>query len=180
MTTTSRQTHNFPWRLNGRPIYDRIVTFLGILLCHKLIQILCQGTFEWLDSATKSGFLNSIVNRAPWEYKWVGMWDNGIPEIACKIPIYIPSEKFTVKHYGVMWDPIKTKQKNWSKNIKSSTVRTISDAVNMPGCILSFTIVYNYYMYAFNIINFRWSQTVKVVDTYSPRNMLFLASLGLM
>ena len=37
--------------------------------------------------------------------------DNVITKIACKIPIYIPCDKFTVKHYGGMWDPIKKKRK---------------------------------------------------------------------
>ena len=86
----------------------------------------------------------------------VKLGDRGIPKINCKIPIYIPCDKFTVKHYVGMWDPIKTQQKKVKKNIKSSTVRTISDAVKMPGSILNFIMVYNYYMYAFNIIHFKW------------------------
>ena len=39
------------------------------------------------------------------------MVENGIPKIACDIPIYVSWDKFTVKRYGGMWDPIKTKPK---------------------------------------------------------------------
>ena len=73
-----------------------------------------------------------------------------------EVPMCVACEKFIVKHYDGMCNPIKTKQKKRNKNIKSSTVRNISDAIKFPGSILDFPIVYYYYMYDFNIINFRW------------------------
>ena len=42
----------------------------------------------------------------------VELGDNVIPKIACKITIYFPCDKFTVKHYGGVWDPIKNKIEN--------------------------------------------------------------------
>ena len=111
MTATSRYTYNFPKRVNGWPIPGHIVTFPGILMCHKLIKILWQVTLEWLGSATKYGFWRAL--SIEWLENTIGVeyGDNGIPKIDCEIPIYIPCEKFTVNLYGGRWDLIKTKHK---------------------------------------------------------------------
>ena len=42
------------------------------------------------------------------------------------------------------------------KNIKSSSVRTIPDAVKIPGSIVSVTVVYYYAFYDFHTIDFIW------------------------
>ena len=37
--------------------------------------------------------------------------DNGRPNGYCKIPVYVPRDKITAKHYVQMWDPIKKRKK---------------------------------------------------------------------
>ena len=41
----------------------------------------------------------------------VELGDNSQRKITCKTLVCVPCDKFTVKHYGGMWDPIK-KRKN--------------------------------------------------------------------
>ena len=86
----------------------------------------------------------------------VELGDNEITKIACIIPIYVPCEKFTVNHYGGMWELIKTKHKEVKQNIKRSTIRIITDAVKIPGSILIVPMVYYNSMYVLKIIKFIW------------------------
>ena len=51
-----------------------------------------------------------------------------------KIPIYVPCEEVTAKHYDRMWNTSK-KGKKEKQKIRSSTVRTISNAVKIPGYV---------------------------------------------
>ena len=69
----------------------------------------------------------------------VKLGDNGRPKRSCKIPICVPCDKMTVKHHGGMWD---TSKKNRNKNIKSNAIRTIQDAVKIPGTIVIVPRVY--------------------------------------
>ena len=62
-----------------------------------------------MGSATKYGFLERISIECLDNKIGVELGDNVTTKIACKIPIYFPCDKFTVKHYGGVWDPIKTK-----------------------------------------------------------------------
>ena len=71
----------------------------------------------------------------------VELRDNGWPKRTCKMPIYVPCEKITVKHHGGMWDPIK-KGKKRNKYIKRNAVRTIQNSVEIPGSIVSIPRVY--------------------------------------
>ena len=41
--------------------------------------------------------------------------DNVKPKRDCKIPVYVPSDKIAVKHYGGMWDPSKKKERSERK-----------------------------------------------------------------
>ena len=50
----------------------------------------------------------------------VELVDNVSPKRACKIPVYVPCEKITVKHYGGMWETSKKKRKSETKIPKAA------------------------------------------------------------
>ena len=47
------------------------------------------------------------------------MRENVGPKITCKVPLYVPREKITVKHHGGMWDTSKKTGKSETKILKS-------------------------------------------------------------
>ena len=53
------------------------------------------------------------------------------------MPLYIPCDQFTVKHYDGMWNTSKKESKTWEKNIKRSAVRSIQNEVKIAGSVVS-------------------------------------------
>ena len=82
------------------------------------------------------------------------MVENVIPKIACDIPIYVSWDKSTVKHYGGIWDPIKTKPKKVKQKYQKQHCQNyFRCGKNARVFFLRFQIFYYYYMYALNIIS---------------------------
>ena len=63
----------------------------------------------------KESSIECLENRI-----WVELRENVKHKIDCKITVYVPCEKVTLKHYGGMWDLSKKTEKSETKISKAA------------------------------------------------------------
>ena len=82
-----------------------IATLPGIMTCQRLIKLLRQVTFKMMGVVQPN---IDVLRFFPIESleSTIGseLGDNGRLNRTCKMPLYFPCEKFSVKHHGRMWD----------------------------------------------------------------------------